>query len=93
MKTNLALIFAVFTLTACNATIPAAYQQDRKPEDRTEYNGLAGMAQHQKDQNYLMNKELKDKCDRARGDLAHAASINDVKAKQLYEAEIKRTCI
>lgn len=93
LKTNLALIFSVFTLAACSATMPVAYQQDRKPEDRTEYNGLDGMAQYQKDQSYLMNKELKDKCDRARGDLAVAISTQDLNAKQQHEMQIKRTCL
>ena len=42
-------------LQACKATQPEPFQIDRAPEDRTEYNGLRGMVQQQKDQNYLMS--------------------------------------
>ncbi|PHS15330.1 MAG: hypothetical protein COA86_14015 [Kangiella sp.] len=59
---RLSILIIVFGLSSCGATIPSAYQKDRKPSDRTEYNGIGGMIQHQKDQSYIRSKTL---CDRA----------------------------
>ena len=59
---RLFVLIVVFGLSSCGATIPSAYQKDRKPSDRTEYIGMGGMIQHQKDQSYIRGKTL---CDRA----------------------------
>lgn len=59
-------------LSACGAKQPAPYQQDRSPETRDQYSGAQGLKQQQKDQSYLMNKELTDKCTAAKVDLAMA---------------------
>ena len=58
---RLFVLFIIFGLSSCGATIPSAYQKDRKPANRTEYNGIGGMIQHQKDQSYIRGKTL---CDR-----------------------------
>lgn len=59
-------------LTGCSASQPPPYQQDRAPENRDQYSGAEGLKQQQKDQTYLMNKELADKCAAAKIDLAMA---------------------
>lgn len=84
----------VFTLlvSGCNMTQPAPYQADRKPEDRTEYSGAEGLAQQQKDQNYLMDKELSDKCFAAKVDLAVAESEGDDKALDAHKRTIADSC-
>lgn len=70
-------------LFACNSTIPEPYQADRAPEERTEYNGVKGVIQQQKDQSYLLSKELSEKCENAKIDLAVAkATQSKVEAKR-----------
>lgn len=73
-------------------TEPEPYQADRPPENRTEYNGLEGVAQQQKDQGYLMNKELADKCTAARVDLAVAESQGNTTDIQKQQSIISDTC-
>ena len=79
-------------LSGCELTEPEAYQADRPPENRTEYNGLEGVAQQQKDQGYLMNKELADKCTAARVDLAVAESQGNTADIQKQQSIISDTC-
>jgi hypothetical protein len=62
----------IVLLSACGVSQPPPYQKDRAPEDRDQYNGFEGLTQQQKDQNYLMNKELSDKCTAAKIDLSIA---------------------
>ena len=59
-------------LSACGAKQPPPYQQEQAPETRDQYSGAEGFKQQQKDQAYLMNKELADKCTAAKIDLAMA---------------------
>lgn len=79
-------------LSGCELTEPEPYQADRPPENRTEYNGLEGVAQQQKDQGYLMNKELADKCTAARVDLAVAESQGNTTDIQKQQSIISDTC-
>ena len=79
-------------LSGCELTEPEPYQADRSPENRTEYNGLEGVAQQQKDQGYLMNKELADKCTAARVDLAVAESQGNTTDIQKQQSIISDTC-
>jgi hypothetical protein len=58
----------IVLLSACGSNQPPPYQQDRAPEDRDQYSGAEGLTQQQKDQTYLMNKELSDKCTTAKID-------------------------
>ena len=69
-----------------------SYDRDKEPEDRTEYSGGEGMSQRQKDQVYLMNKELRDKCKKASLDLLIAQDNNDTEAAEKAEGVIKDTC-
>lgn len=80
-------------LCACEATLAPPYQEDREPDDRTEYSGAEGLVQQQKDQNYLMRKELSDKCDKAKVDLAVAQTNNNSDAIKELTSQIKRVCI
>lgn len=73
-------------------TQPEPYQADREPEDRTEYNGLEGIVQQQKDQGYLMSKALRDKCDNARVDLAVAEFQGQVDEIETQKDIIANTC-
>lgn len=92
MKTILFTIATILLLSSCKATQAPAYQEDRAPEDRDSYNGLTGLAQYQKDQSYLLNKELEDKCSAAKVDLAVAQSENNEKVAKAQQDIIKRTC-
>ncbi|WP_462183080.1 hypothetical protein [Pseudoalteromonas maricaloris] len=68
-------------------------KKNREPESRTEYSGVEGLAQQQQDQNYLMRKELQDKCDDAKVNLAIAKSDKATKAIKKHQREIKDYCI
>jgi hypothetical protein len=83
----------IVLLSACGATKPPPYQKDRKPENREQYNGLEGMAQYQKDQIYLLSKELSDKCTTAKIDLAMAETDNNFEEIKVQKALIGSTCI
>lgn len=89
----LSLFSIVLVLQACKATQPEPYQADKAPEQRTEYNGLKGMAQQQKDQNYLMTKELSDKCNNAKIDLAIAEKEGDLDKVKVHKSTIDKTCV
>lgn len=92
MMKELMLIALVTMLTACNSTQPDAYQKDRQPEDRNEYVGAEGVAQHQKDQSYLMDKELTEKCSSTKIDLAIAQSNKNKKEIEQLQSKIKTVC-
>ncbi len=83
----------IVLLSACGATQPPPYQKDRKPEDRDQYSGAEGLTQMQKDQTYLMNKELSDKCTTAKIDLAIAETDKNTSEIKKQDALIKSTCI
>ena len=86
------LTLLLILLSGCELTEPEPYQADRPPENRTEYNGLEGVAQQQKDQGYLMNKELADKCTAARVDVAVAESQGNTTDIQKQQSIISDTC-
>jgi hypothetical protein len=83
----------IVMLSACGATQAPPYQKDRTPEDRDQYSGAEGLKQQQKDQTYLMNKELADKCANAKIDLAIAKKEQDVDEIDMQRQLIKSTCI
>jgi len=83
----------VFLLSACGATQPPPYQKDRNPEDRDQYNGAEGMVQYQKDQSYLISKELSDKCTKAKIDLAIAETDKNATEIKKQNELISSTCI
>ena len=86
-------VSVIVLLSACGATQPPPYQEDRKPEDRNQYNGAEGAVQQQKDQTYLMNKELSDKCETAKIDLAIAKADNNASDIKKQNALIRSMCI
>ncbi len=92
MFNKLIAVLLIALLSACTATQAPAYQKDRKPEDRNEYSGVEGLTQLQKDQTYLMNKELSDKCTTAKIDLAIAETDNNTSEIKNQNALIKSTC-
>ena len=79
-------------LCGCKVTEPPAYQADREPEDRNQYHGLEGLAQYQKDQRYLLDKELSDKCSAARIDYAVAESQGDKENMEKQADIISDSC-
>ena len=87
------MLSLIMLLAACQVTQPPPYQKDRKPEDRTEYNGAEGMVQQQKDQNYLMSKELTDKCTDAKIDLAIAEANKKANEIKKQKSLIKEMCV
>ncbi|WP_425393364.1 hypothetical protein [Colwellia piezophila] len=83
----------IVLLSACGASQPPPYQKDRAPEDRNQYSGAEGLTQQQKDQTYLMNKELSDKCTEAKIDLAIAETDKNSSEIKKQNALISSTCI
>lgn len=92
MYKHISIFSFILLLQACEATQPETFQADRAPEDRTEYNGLKGVVQQQKDQNYLMAKELADKCEAAKIDLAVALSKGNSQKIEESKDMISKTC-
>jgi len=80
-------------LTACGATQPPPYQKDRAPEDRDQYSGAEGLKQQQQDQTHLINKELDDKCNAAKLDLAMAEQESNTGEIHQQIELINSTCI
>lgn len=59
------LICALTSLTGCTSLPPhQAYEQDKPPENRSHYQGMAGYKQFLKDETYLGNKEQYANCQR-----------------------------
>jgi hypothetical protein len=83
----------IVLLSACGATQPPPYQKDREPEDRDQYSGAEGMSQYQKDQSYLVRKELSDKCTTAKIDLAIAESNKNNSDIEKQKALISSSCL
>ena len=77
LNTKLLTVSLVVLLSACGASQPPSYQKERSPEDRDQYSGAVGLTQQQKDQTYIMDKELSDKCTAAKIDLAIADKDNN----------------
>lgn len=93
MKKLILLAFpAAILLSGCKVNEGEAYQKDRAPEDRTEYTGVEGLQQAQKDKMYLMDKELRDKCNNAKISYAVAKSNQNEKEAQAQKAIIAQTC-
>ncbi|MGB2742597.1 MAG: hypothetical protein WBC60_18790 [Cognaticolwellia sp.] len=86
-------ISLIVLLSACSATQPPPFQKDRSVEDRDQYSGAEGMIQYQKDQSYLMNKELSDKCISARIDLGIAQTDNNTSEIKKQKTLIDNTCL
>ncbi len=93
MHSKIIIIITVLLLAGCNTTPPPAYQADREPENRDTYNGVSGLVQKQKDQNYLQAKALSDKCYAAKVDLAVAKSNNDEDEITHQQNVISLTCV
>lgn len=93
MFNKLIPISLIVLLSACGATQPPPYQKDRAPEDRDQYSGAQGMSQYQKDQSYLVKKELSDKCTTAKIDLAIAESDKNTSDIEKQNALISSSCI
>ncbi|MFS1703512.1 hypothetical protein [Alteromonas sp. AMM-1] len=85
--------FIILLLGGCATNYAPPYERDKSPESRTEYNGIKGLAQKQKDQNYLMSLTLQRQCDTARIDLAVAKSTGDEYGEQASQAMIQKTCV
>lgn len=79
-------------MLGCEATSPPPYQKDREPENRDTYTGAEGAVQWQKDQNYLQQKEVKDKCEKAKLDLVVAQTEDNAALIKTSQDIIKTTC-
>lgn len=93
MIKTLTLIAFVSLISACNVTQAPPYEADKAVEDRKMYSGTEGMVQYGKDQNYLAKKELSQKCERARIDLAVAINEDDEKQISIQQGIIQRNCV
>ena len=82
----------IVLLSACGAIQSPPYQKDRAPEDRDQYSGVEGLMQQQKDQTYLMTKELSDKCTAAKIDLAVAETDGNLGEIKKQNKLISSTC-
>jgi starvation-inducible outer membrane lipoprotein len=91
LKPILCLSLAVL-LAGCGATSPPPFEKDKTAQEREYYQGATGLVQQQKDQNYLMNKELSEKCEQARLDLAVAASEGQKENITHFKSVIKQSC-
>ncbi|KTF15523.1 hypothetical protein [Pseudoalteromonas sp. H105] len=80
-------------LSACGATQAPPYQKDRTPEARDQYSGVQGMAQYQKDQRYLANKELSAQCTQAKIDLTIATADKNTREIKKQNALISNSCL
>jgi hypothetical protein len=93
LNINLLSLLLIVLLSACGASQPPPYQKDRTPEDRNQYSGAEGLTQQQKDQTYLMDKELSDKCTEAKIDLAIAEADKNASEITKQSDLISSTCI
>lgn len=86
------LVPFMLLVIGCSAQTPPSYQADRAPQDRDSYNGIAGVLQWQKDQSYLADKELNDKCEQFKNRIVQAQlTQNDELAEQLLR-ESRTVC-
>jgi len=83
----------IILLSACGATQSPPYQKERAPEDRDQYSGAEGLTQQQKDQTYLMSKELSDKCTKAKIDLGIAETDKNTSEIEKQKALISSSCL
>lgn len=90
---KLMLVSVTVLLSACVATQSASYQKDRAPENRDQYSGAEGMSQYQKDQRYLLDKELSDKCTKAKIDLVIAQTEKNAQEIKKQNSLISSTCV
>lgn len=89
---QLFFILVIVSLAGCEATTPPPYQKDREPENRDSYNGAEGAVQWQKDQNYLQQKEVSDKCEKAKLDLLIAQKEGNIEIIETSQQIAKITC-
>jgi hypothetical protein len=89
------IIVSIFTLTlvACGAHRAPPYEKDKRPEDRGQYSGVAGVVQKQKDQAYLANEANKFKCQDARLDLVDAEAEGDINMIRSVKVRVQKLCI
>ncbi|MBU3004409.1 hypothetical protein [Paraglaciecola arctica] len=89
------LFVSVFTLTlvACGSHRAPPYEKDKRPEDRTEYSGVEGSIQQQKDQAYLAIQANKLKCQDARLDLVDAEAEGDINMIRQVKARVQKLCV
>ncbi|AOT09435.1 hypothetical protein [Pseudoalteromonas luteoviolacea] len=92
MKFAVGISVLVLLLNGCKVNEGESFDRDATPEERTEYQGVEGVVQSQKDKVYLMDKALTDKCKNAKVDHAVAITNNDIKAQEEQLKIIKSTC-
>ncbi|MBO1255381.1 hypothetical protein J3L16_06750 [Alteromonas sp. 5E99-2] len=93
MKPLFPFIILLLSLSACRATQAPPYQADREPENRDTYNGIKGLSQYQKDQVYLMEKELSEECEEAKIELGIAETKQDESSIKTQKKIISRSCV
>ncbi|NVK57101.1 MAG: hypothetical protein HWE26_15970 [Alteromonadaceae bacterium] len=94
MKSEFLYVAAtVLLLSGCETTQPPPFDAAKSAENRREYNGIKGLIQKQKDQNYLLSAELQKQCDAARIDLAVAKATGDSDAAAAQQNIIDNTCV
>lgn len=88
----IAVLPLAFVLSGCKVNEGEAYEKEKAPEERSEYVGTEGLAQAQEDKLYLMDKELREKCNEAKISYAVAKSNSNEKEAQAQKAIIANTC-
>ncbi|PKG93368.1 hypothetical protein [Paraglaciecola sp. MB-3u-78] len=81
------------TLVACGSHQAPAYETDKRPEDRGEYTGVAGVVQKQKDQAYMANQANKLRCQDSRLDLVDAEAEGDINMIRQVKARVQKNCV
>lgn len=82
----------VTLLVGCGATSPPPYEKEKTPEEREYYQGATGLVQQQKDQNYIMEKQMSEQCEQARLDLAVAESEGQTDTIAHFKSVIEQSC-
>ena len=90
MNRSFLIMLGVLLTSSCSYIKPPAYQKEKSVESRSEYNGVEGMAQYQKDQSYLMRKS---QCEQANKDLMlELDNDNDNEKISDLKEQIKELC-
>ncbi|WP_293747100.1 hypothetical protein [uncultured Paraglaciecola sp.] len=81
------------TLVACGARQAPPYEKEKRPEDRGQYTGVAGVIQKQKDEAYMKNQANKLKCQDSKLDLVDAEAEGDINMIRQVKARVQKNCV
>lgn len=92
---NKIFIVSAFTLilSACSVHQSPLYEKDKRQQDPSEYSGVEGAIQKQKDKAYLTNQANKFKCQDARLDLVDAEAEGDINMIRRVKVRVQKLCV